>query len=97
MRIEQVSRLRLIVPVPETEAGRVVRGGSVIFTVSAFAGESFRGTIARIPRSLDLKTRTMPVEADVINTNGSFLPGCTRKWTGLFVNAGIPCWLLRRQ
>jgi membrane fusion protein (multidrug efflux system) len=75
VRIEQVSRLRLIVPVPETEAGSVVRGGSVMFTVSAFAGESFRGTIARIPRSLDLKTRTMPVEADVINTNGKLSPG----------------------
>lgn len=75
IRIEQVSRLRLIVPVPETDAGGIVRGGAVMFSVSAYPGELFRATIARIPRSIDLKSRTMPVEADVVNTNGKLSPG----------------------
>ena len=35
----------------------------------------FRGKIARLPRSLDPKTRTMPVEADVLNVNGKLSPG----------------------
>lgn len=75
VRIEQVSRLRLIVPVPETEAGGIVRGGSVVFSVSAYPGQTFPGTIARIPRSLDPKTRTMAVEADVANVGGKLSPG----------------------
>jgi RND family efflux transporter MFP subunit len=75
MRIEQVSRLRLVVPVPEADAGSIVRGGAVTFTVSAYPGQLFRGKIARVPRSLDPKTRTMPVEADVVNTGSRLSPG----------------------
>lgn len=75
MHIEQVSRLRLIVAVPETETGGVVRRASVTFTVPAYPGETFRGTIARLPQSLDPKTRTMAVEADVTNANGKLAPG----------------------
>jgi RND family efflux transporter MFP subunit len=75
VRIEQVSRLRLIVAVPEAETGGIVPGASITFTVPAYPGEPFRAKIARLPRSLDLKTRTMPVEADVINVNGKLSPG----------------------
>jgi RND family efflux transporter MFP subunit len=75
VRIEQVSRLRLIVAVPESEAGSIVPRASVTFTVPAHPGETFRGTIARTARSLDQKTRTMPVEADVVNTGGKLAPG----------------------
>jgi RND family efflux transporter MFP subunit len=75
LRIEQVNRLRLVVAVPEAEAGSIVRGGRVTFTVPAYAGETFSGVVARIPRSLDSKTRTMPVEADVVNSNRRLAPG----------------------
>jgi membrane fusion protein (multidrug efflux system) len=75
VRIEQVSRLRLIVPVPEADAGSIVRGGSLTFTVSAYPGEVFRGKIARVARSLDSKTRTMAVEADVANAGSKLAPG----------------------
>ena len=75
VRIEQVSRLRLIVSVPESDAGSIVQRASVSFTVPAHPGQTFRGTIARVPRSLDPKTRTMPVEADVVNAGGKLAPG----------------------
>ena len=75
LRIEKVSRLRVVVPVPETYFSGTVHGAKVTFTVPAFPGEKFTGTIARIPDSLDVKTRTMPVELDFMNSSGRLAPG----------------------
>jgi membrane fusion protein, multidrug efflux system len=75
VRMEQISRLRLIVAVPEAEAGAIALRSAVSFSVPAYPGQTFRGTIARVPRSLDQKTRTMAVEADVTNTYGKLAPG----------------------
>lgn len=67
LRVEQESRLRLLVPVPETYAAGISEGANVTFTVPAFPGETFSGKIARTAHSVDVKTRTMPVELDVMN------------------------------
>ena len=75
LRIEKVSRLRVVLAVPETYVSGMVQGAKVTFTVPAFPGEKFTGTIARIPDSLDVKTRTMPVELDVMNSSGHLAPG----------------------
>jgi len=75
LRIQQVSRLRLIVPVPEIETAGIAPGAKVNFTVPAFPGQAFSGVVARIGRSLDAKTRTMPVELDVANPGGRLAPG----------------------
>jgi membrane fusion protein (multidrug efflux system) len=75
LRIETLSRLRIVVPVPEMYAAGVPEGTKVEFTVPAFPGRSFRGTIARIAHSLDEKTRTMPVELEASNTKGELSPG----------------------
>ncbi len=72
LRIEQVSTLRLVVPVPESEVSGIIRGAVVPFTA---ADKSAVGTIVRIPRVIDQKTRTMPVELDVKNANGALAPG----------------------
>jgi membrane fusion protein, multidrug efflux system len=75
LRIEQVSRLRVVLPVPENYIAGTVKGVRVTFRVPSFPGEKFLETIARIPDSLDVKTRTMPVELDVINQSGRLAPG----------------------
>ncbi len=75
LRIQQVSRLRLVVPVPESEVAGVKGGAKVNFTVPAFPGESFSGVVARIGNSVDPKTRTMPVELDVSNPQRRLSPG----------------------
>lgn len=76
LRVEQVSRLRLTVPVPETYVGGIRKGMKVGFRVSAFPDQTFQGVIARPAYSLDLKTRSMLVELDVINNSRSTLaPG----------------------
>ena len=73
--IQQVSRLRVVVPVPEEYVGDVVRGASVEFTVPAHQGRTYSAKIARIADALDEKTRTMAVELDVTNRDGSLAPG----------------------
>lgn len=75
LRIEQIARLRLVVAVPESEVGGIAEGGRVSFTVPAFPGETFQGVIRRVSHSLDVKTRTMPVELDVNNPAGRLTPG----------------------
>lgn len=73
--IENVSRLRLVVPVPEANVAKIQRGAKVAFRVPASPGRTYAGTIARVSHSLDEKTRTMAVEADVLNKDGSLSPG----------------------
>ncbi|HZS04366.1 MAG TPA: efflux RND transporter periplasmic adaptor subunit [Blastocatellia bacterium] len=75
LRLQQVSRLRLVVPVPETDIAGITPGAKINFTVPAFPGEPFSGTLRRISHSLDAKTRTMPVEMDVVNSSGRLAPG----------------------
>ena len=75
LRLEQLARLRLMVPVPESYTGDIREGQQVNFTVPAYPGETFTGVISRIARSVDMKTRTMPVELDVDNTKGRLSPG----------------------
>ena len=73
--IQQVARLRLVVAVPETDIAGIATGARVEFTVPAFPGRAYSGTVARLAHALDPKTRTMPVELDVQNRDGSLAPG----------------------
>jgi len=73
--IQQVSRLRLVVPLPEEDVGGIVQGAAVPFHVPAFPGRTYSGTVARSAHALDPKTRTMAVELDVANHDGSLAPG----------------------
>jgi len=73
--IQQVSHLRLVVPVPEEDVSGIVNGLSVPFQVPAWPERAFSGKIARISHALDPKTRTMAVELDVINRDSALAPG----------------------
>jgi RND family efflux transporter MFP subunit len=80
--IQQVSRLRLVVAVPEEDLGGVVHGAQVPFRVPAFPDRAYTGTVARLAHALDPKTRTEPIELDVINRDSTLAPGMypTVKW-----------------
>jgi RND family efflux transporter MFP subunit len=75
LTIQQISHLRLVAPVPEEYVGEMVPGAEVSFSVPAYPGRPYTGKIARIAHALDPKTRTMPVELDVFNRDGSLSPG----------------------
>ena len=80
--IQQVSHLRLVVPVPEENFSGIMNGASVPFQVPAWPERTYSGALARISHALDPKTRTMAVELDVMNRDGSLAPGMypTVKW-----------------
>lgn len=67
LRLHQVSRLRLVVAVPEALVGAMVKGARVPFAVPAYPEETFYGVLNLMAHDLDEKTRTMPVELDVKN------------------------------
>jgi len=73
--IQQVSHLRIVVPVPEEYVGGIVRGSNVAFTVPAYPDRVYSGKIARVADVLDQKTRTMSVELDFMNRDGTLAPG----------------------
>jgi RND family efflux transporter MFP subunit len=93
LRIEQTSRLRLTVPVPESYVGTIVKSTKVEFKVSAFPDQTFQGIIARPAHTLDIKMRSMLVELDVMNPKLTLAPGMfaevqwpvSRAQTSLFV------------
>lgn len=75
VRMQQVSRLRLVAAIPEAYVAGVSVGHPIDFTVATFPGETFTGKLARLGRALDPKTRTMAIELDVSNPGGRLAPG----------------------
>jgi RND family efflux transporter MFP subunit len=75
VRLQQLSRLRLVAAIPEAYVSSIATGQSISFTVAAYPGETFAGTLARVARALDVKTRTMAVELDIANSDGRLAPG----------------------
>jgi RND family efflux transporter MFP subunit len=96
MRLVDLNRLRLVVPVPEAYTAEMKAGAEIPFLVAAYPGQTWSGTIARIARAVDVNTRTMAVELDVVNSDGRLAPGtfCQVRWPirrsapSLFVPSG---------
>ena len=86
LRLHQVSRLRLVVAVPEALVGAMVKGARIPFTVPAYPGETFFGVVNLMAHDLDEKTRTMAVELDVRNPD-------LRLGAGMYPEV---LWLVRR-
>ena len=68
-------KLRLFVPVPEVYANRVHNGDRIAVTSDAAPNQKFIGTIVRNSDSIDISSRTLNVEVDVLNTDHKLLPG----------------------
>jgi membrane fusion protein, multidrug efflux system len=75
LKLQQTTHLRVTVPVPETYVGHVARGVSVSFHVPAQPGKTYTAKIARIASALDSQSRTMMVELDAYNKDGTLAPG----------------------
>ena len=86
LRLHQVSRLRLVVAVPEALVGAMVKGARMPFTVPAYPGETFYGVVNLMGHDLEEKTRTMAVELDVRNPD-------LRLGAGMYPEV---LWLVRR-
>jgi membrane fusion protein (multidrug efflux system) len=75
VQIENIGRLRVVVPVPEAYVGGVREGQQATFSVPAYPGRTFSAPIARISHDINKDTRTMQVELDFHNGDAQVTPG----------------------
>jgi membrane fusion protein (multidrug efflux system) len=82
VQIEDLDRLRLVVPVPEAYVAGIREGQQAAFSVPTYPGRTFHAPIARIAHDVAQNTRTMAVELDVRNPDGQITPGsfATVEW-----------------
>jgi len=74
VRLSQNDRLRLVMPVPESAVSRIHVGTPVLVAVQTLR-KTVTGTVARFAERLDMETRTMRVEVDVVNSKLDLVPG----------------------
>jgi RND family efflux transporter MFP subunit len=74
VRISEIDRLRLILPVPESMVARVRTGGAVEVRVDSLQ-RVFHGRISRFSGRLEASTRTMETEVDIPNPGRVLMPG----------------------
>jgi membrane fusion protein (multidrug efflux system) len=73
--LQQLSRLRLVVDVPEQYAAQVNNGDEVHYKTNAIPGMDFKGAVSRSSQSLGNAYRSETIEIDVQNTTNKFKPG----------------------
>jgi len=74
VQLAEWSRLRLVVPVPESAVPQLRLGSTVQVHVSAM-NRDFQGRVARFADALNDETRTMHTEIDVENLDGTLKDG----------------------
>lgn len=73
--LQQESKLRLVIDVPELYSNQLAGHTVVSFGVSTLPGKIFRGSISRSSGSLNLKYRSEAIEVDVNNNDRLLKPG----------------------
>jgi len=73
--LQQLSRLRLVIDIPEQFAALVKDGDEVHYSFNALPGRQFTGTVARSSQSLSSNYRSETLEVDVDNKSDQFKPG----------------------
>jgi membrane fusion protein (multidrug efflux system) len=75
MMVENISKLRLRVPVPEIYTSAITEKTSITFTMDAEPSKAFTATLARKSNQIDDKTRTELWEFEVQNKNNDLKSG----------------------
>jgi HlyD family secretion protein len=74
--IEQIDKVRIRIPVPESDAAMINRGDEVLLNFPSFpAEEALVASVSRLASSLDPSTRSMQVEVELDNPDRKLLPG----------------------
>ena len=73
--IVRINPLRIRIDIPEQAIPDVQVGQAVSINTSAWPNQNFSGRIARISPNVSATSRTLTVEAEIGNTNGSLKPG----------------------
>jgi HlyD family secretion protein len=76
---KDLTRMQVWVAVNEADIGKIHPGQPVIFTVDAFPGETFRGTVGKVRLNAAMTQNVVTYTVEIItdNTNGRLLPYLT--------------------
>jgi RND family efflux transporter MFP subunit len=74
VRLAEESKLRLVLPIPESLAAQIHLGDPVKVYVQAL-NQDIVGNVSRFASALDLQTRTMETEIDFENKDAHLMPG----------------------
>ena len=73
--VQQVTPVKLLVGISESEYTKIAKGDSVTLTVDAIPGETFTGKVERLYPTIDPATHTFKAEVVVPNTSRVLRPG----------------------
>jgi len=73
--IQQQSKMRLVISVPEAYTGGLSNKSVVTFSVKSLPSRKFKAQVKRLAGALDEKLRAERLEMDVYNNNKELLPG----------------------
>ncbi|MEK6348568.1 MAG: efflux RND transporter periplasmic adaptor subunit [Burkholderia sp.] len=73
--VQQTDTLRVFVDVPQDSAGNVITGTAVYLSSPQYPGRQFAARVARNSGAINPATRTLRVEIDVDNRDGTLMPG----------------------
>ncbi len=77
----QITPVKLLVPVSETDYTKVKKGNTVTLTADALPGETFTGTVVRVYPVIDPSSHTFKVEVQVKNLDRKLRPGMYARTT----------------
>lgn len=73
--VQKIDPIKLVFSVPQRMAADIRRGTAVTASISSYPGVSFAGTVTLISPTVDVATRTVPIEAEFANSDGRIKPG----------------------
>jgi len=87
MTVADMSKMQILVQVDESDIGRVIEGQKVNFTVDAYPGRNFTGTVANVSKKASIQQNVVyyPVTVDVHSPEGLLKPTMTAR---VSVNVG---------
>jgi multidrug efflux pump subunit AcrA (membrane-fusion protein) len=74
-RIAQTNVLRMLVNVPQAYSASIHTGMPAVLTLQENSKRKYTGKVTRTSSSIDQNTRTLLTEVQVVNQDGSLLPG----------------------
>jgi RND family efflux transporter MFP subunit len=74
-RLSKIDVMRIFVSVPEAYSEQIVSGMHVSLQLTELPNQTFVGQVARNNHAINVATRTLLVEVDVLNPSGKLLPG----------------------
>jgi membrane fusion protein (multidrug efflux system) len=79
--LDDIARVYVDFPVPETQLAQIEAGQRLTATTAAYAGRGFEGTVSTVDARIDPATRSVTVRGDFPNPDRALMPGMLMRVT----------------